>query len=305
MTRVLVTGGSSLPGYRIAEALAQRGYEVIATYNRNPVSFDREVRVVRLDLTDPEMVARLLSELKPDIVVHVAAYSDVDGCEVNRELAWRVNVEGTRTLVKASRKAGVEKLVYISTDYVFDGERGGYREDDTPNPVNYYGLTKLLGEEAVAGYESYIIARTSAIYGFGPGRPNFGRLLPEKLSKGEEVPAFIDQRLSPTHARLLAEAVVGLIEKNAEGVYHVAGQAMTRYEFARLVARKLGFDESLVKPACMCRYSFRAKRPRDSSLDITRASRLLGFDFYSVEKALEILRREWLEHLESQGASRA
>ena len=184
-------------------------------------------------------------------------------------------------------------VVYLSTDYVFDGERGMYREDEPPNPVNYYGLTKLMGEVAVRSRCSrWSVVRASSIYGLGPGRVNFAKFLVEKLSKGETVRALVDQYTSPSHAALLAEAIAELLERRAVGVFHVVGERMSRYEFALRMAEKLGFDKSLIQPAKMEEFKWLARRPRDSSLSCEQTRRKLSCDFYSTERALETLKKE-------------
>lgn len=196
--RILVTGGTGLLGYWVTRLLMERGFKVYATYHEKAPP-DLEVVWVRLDLEDPESIARVVEGVKPGIVVHTAAYTDVDGCEVNRERAYRVNYLATAALAKASK--GAELFIYISTDYVFDGSRGMYGEGDVPAPLNYYGLSKLLGEVAVAAtLSNSAIVRVSGLYGYSPaGRRNFGVIAFEKLSRGEPVEAFRPSLISGSH----------------------------------------------------------------------------------------------------------
>jgi dTDP-4-dehydrorhamnose reductase len=293
--KILVTGGSSTPGFRIVEELAKAGYKVFAHYNEHDIPNMDNVAKVKADFRDLEKVAQLVRETKPDVVVHTAAIGDVDKCEVDREFAWRVNVEATLALVKEASRIDAYFL-YLSTDYVFDGERGLYRENDAPNPVNYYGLTKLVAENVVrSGLNKYSIVRTSHIYGFGMGRKNFARAVVESLSQGQKVRALVDQWLSPTLNTLLAKAIKELIEANYIGVIHVAGERISRYDFAKAIARRFGFDESLIEPITMNDIQFKARRPRDSSLDTARARSILKIDFYTLKNSLEVFYREWLE----------
>jgi len=292
---VLVTGGSSTPGYKIVEEFARAGYKVIAQYNEHEIPEIDEVIKVKVDFRDVLKVLDLVNDAKPDIIIHTAAIGDVDKCEVERELAWKVNVEATLALIKGALKHNAYFL-YLSTDYVFDGERGLYREGDVPNPINYYGLTKLLAENIVrAGLEKFSIVRTSNIYGFGLGRKNFARVVIEFLSKGERVRALTDQWLSPTLNTLLAKAVRELVEINHIGIIHVAGERINRYDFAKAIAKKFGFNENLIEPIIMKDLQFKAKRPRDSSLDVSKARSILRTDFYTLKNALEVFYREWLE----------
>ncbi len=293
--RVLLTGVSSLPGYPTAKLLAEKGFNVHAIYNTHPVEPPHpSVHLHRLDLTEHDRVAMLWGEVKPDIVVHMAAWGDVDGCEEDKERALRINYYVTLHLTRLAAHHNT-LIIYLSTDYVFDGMQGGYRERDPPNPINYYGLTKLLGETAVQAAQQHLIIRTSAIYGIGPGRMNFGRFLLEKLSKGEEVRALIDQRLSPTLNLHIAEAIVETLEEGlANDILHVAGPPLTRYEFATRLAEYFNFDTRLIKPACMAMFKWRAPRPQDSSLDTSYTrSMVKRTRFYDLEDALRKLGKEW------------
>ncbi len=143
---------------------------------------------MELNILDSKAEQQTLAKIKPDAVVHAAALTDVDKCELEKELAWKTNVEATENLVQLCRKRGVF-LVYVSTDYVFDGEKGMYKETDNPAPINNYGLTKLKGEEAVQALDNHCIARGSVIYGSTPatGKINFALWLLDKLKKKEEV----------------------------------------------------------------------------------------------------------------------
>jgi len=268
--RVLVTGGTGLLGYWVARLFMVRGFKVYATYHEKAPP-DLEVSWVRLDLEDLESITRAVEEVKPSIVIHTAAYTDVDGCEVNRERAYRVNYLATAALAKASKDT--ELFIYISTDYVFDGSRGMYRESDVPVPLNYYGLSKLLGEVVVTAILSNsVIVRVSGLYGYSPtGKKNFGVVAFEKLSRGEPVEAFVDQRLSPTYVKFLAEKLIKLVDARITGVIHIAGERLSRYEFASILAEILGASKDHVKPKRLADAKLVAPRPRDSSLDTSKA----------------------------------
>jgi len=293
--KVLVTGGSSTPGFRIVEEFAKAGYKVVAQYNEHEIPAVDKVVKVKADFQDIEKVVKLVNEVRPDIVIHTAAIGDVDKCEIDKGLAWRVNVEATLALVKSVLKLN-SYFLYLSTDYVFDGERGLYKEDDVPNPINYYGFTKLVAENIVrSGLERYSIVRTSHIYGFGMGRKNFARAVVEALSQGQKVKALVDQWLSPTLNTLLAKGIRELVEMDYIGVIHIAGERISRYEFAKAIAKRFNFDEDLIEPITMKDIQFRARRPRDSSLDVSKARSMLKTDFYTLKNSLDILHREWLE----------
>ena len=284
-----MTGGTGLLGYNLARVLSAKGYYVYAThYSHEPPPTDN-VRWLRLNLEDPSQVIKVFNTVKPDIVVHAAAYTDVDDCERNKEKAYLLNYVATKAIARQVAKHGAFQI-YISTDYVFDGEKGLYKESDIPNPINFYGLTKLLGEVAtldILDEDRSLIVRVSGLYGYSPtGRKNFGVNSLEKLLRREEVVALVDQYLSPTYAYPLSERIARAIEKRVSGIVHIAGQRMSRYEFAALIARVLNVNEELVKPATMKELKLIARRPRDSSLDTSYAESI-GLGMPSQEECVK------------------
>lgn len=302
--KVLVTGGSGLLGSALVGALASRGHSVVATYNTHEPRGGAGVKWVKLDITKGYLPEDLVWKERPQAIVHCAAYTDVDGCELDKARAWAVNVEGTRSVVRAARAVNAY-LVYVSTDYVFDGERGMYTERDTPCPVNYYGLTKLVGEEIVRSSDVlYAIVRPSAIYGLWGSKKSFAEYVAEKLVRGEEVKALVDQYVSPTFSVFLAESIAKILEVKVLGLLHVAGDRMSRYEFALKLAEALDASKSLVKEARMSEMKgWVARRPRDSSLDTSKARELLG-EFHDSSKAIGIFASEFLRRMGGQGGSK-
>ncbi len=294
--KCIITGASSQPGFKLlVEALAE-DIDVVGIHLNHEIPYeDPRLKKKRIDITNFRDMAKLILDVKPDVIFHIAAYGDVDGCEVNREYAWKVNYLATKNIAEVARKIGAF-LVYLSTDYVFDGLRGKYRESDPAYPVNFYGLTKLLGEVAVlSSGENVAVVRASAIYGLGPGRKNFAKFLIEKLSRGEEIRAFTDQYLSPSNSVLLAKAMLKIAKEKLTGVFHVVGERMSRYEFAINVAEKLGFDKSLIREGSMRDIAWKARRPVDSSLDFEYTKSILRMDFHSTDLALAILKKEYEE----------
>jgi len=284
--RVLITGGSGLLGSKLAEIAVNRGYEVISGYVDHPPPIGEGLK---LDLTDPEEVRQGVFESEPDLVFHAAALTDVDKCEVERDLAMKINVRGTELVRDAARVFGAF-IVYVSSDYVFDGSTGCYREDDPTKPVNWYGQTKLLGEEGCD-----CIARTSVIYGALParGKVNFALWLIERLRTGDEVKIVTDQLITPTLNTNLAKMMLEAGERRLEGTYNMAGATrISRYDFAVEIARVFGLDAGLITPSRMDEMSWKAKRPLDSSLDTAKARRLLDEKPLPLKESLRILRAE-------------
>ncbi len=291
---ILLTGASGLLGRKILLRLMMRKDKVIALYNKNPLLIQSDnVNVVRMDISNTIELEDLVMKTRPETIIHTAALTNVDLCETNKEKAWKINVEATRSIVRAARVIK-SYIVYVSTDYVFDGEKGLYTESDYPNPVNYYGLTKLIGEEIVRSSDLlYTIIRPSTIYGIGGSKKSFAEYVIEKLSKGEEIYAVIDQYVSPTLNTLLADAIIEVIDMRPMGTLHIAGERMNRYEFAIKIAETFNLPKEKIHKASMKDMKhWKARRPRDSSLDTSKARRLLKTNFYDTKKALQLLLEE-------------
>jgi dTDP-4-dehydrorhamnose reductase len=293
--KILVTGGSGLVGNKLVKELLTRGHDVIAIYNSRKPSDPYNIKWIQLDITLRYKLEDLIYKERPNVIVHAAALTDVDVCEVEKSKAWQVNVEATRSIAKAAKTINAF-LIYISTDYVFDGEKGKYKEEDIPSPINHYGITKLIGEEIVKSSEIlYSIVRISAPFGMGGNKKGFALYAAEKLMKSEEIKALIDQYVSPTYNVFLARCIASVVEKKIPGVLHIAGERMNRYEFAIKIAEYLGVSKSLVKPAKMAEMqNWIAKRPRDSSLDTSKAKNILG-DWHDSLKDIESFTEEFLK----------
>jgi dTDP-4-dehydrorhamnose reductase len=282
---IIVTGASSSPGYKIALKLSEK-YDVLAVYNKHKID---GINSIKLDITkEPE---KLILDYKPDIIVHAAAIGNVDYCEENKELCYNVNVVSLRKLFSEAYRKGT-KIIYISTDYVFDGKKGLYKETDVPNPINYYGLTKFIGEE-IAYSKGGTVMRIAAVYGTGYGRINFGKFIVDKLSKNEKIDAAYDQYISPTLNTQIGEAALKLVEKNYDGLIHITGPRLSRYEFALKVCEKFGFSSSLVNPVSINSFNFKSSRPKDSSLDNSLGKKITGIDLSDIDKSLEIFKGEY------------
>jgi len=264
--RLIITGASGLLGSKVVN-LAKQQYEVIPLHNTNPL----HPNSIQVDITNQNQVLHLFNKLKPSVVIHTASETNVDKCEIQKEQAWKINVEGTRNLAEACKKAG-SKLLYISTDYVFDGEKGNYTEQDKPNPINYYGITKLEGENQVIHSQNYVTLRTSVLYGWHPWKQNFVTWIMNSLKQNKAIIVVEDHYNTPTLADNLAEIIIESIQKNLQGLYHASGsQRISRYEFALQIAKTFNLDHSLIKPIKMSQLTtWVAKRPKDSSLTVSK-----------------------------------
>lgn len=235
----------------------------------------------------------MIVKAKPDVTLHAAAETGVDKCEVCKKDAWMVNVEGTKNVVKACNKINA-KLIYVSTDYIFDGEKGFYVEEDEPYPVNCYGLTKLKGEEFVRKCcKDYAIARASVLYGWHPWKVNFATWVIETLRQGKQITVVDDHYNSPTFADNLAEVLLEIVKKDLRGIYHVAGsERISRYGFASKIAETFSLDANLVEPIKMSELKvWVAKRPKDSSLCIDTIRKQLKTRLLNIQEGLNFMNK--------------
>ncbi len=236
-----------------------------------------------------------MQEIKPDAIVHAAALTDVDRCERERDLANAVNYRATKTVAKCANDLGAF-LIYVSTDYVFDGKKGMYREDDTPKPINFYGYTKFKGEQAVRELLSdYLIVRGSVIYGSTPssGKVNFALWILNALKGGKLVGVTVDQFVSPTLNTNLADMIMECLERRLTGTIHLAGATrLSRFDFASELCREWSLNPSLINPVEMNKMNWYAPRPRDSSLDVTKAASILKNAPATITQSLNILKEE-------------
>ena len=300
--KLLVIGGSGLLGYKVAK-MASNEHETFLTYNYRSIQVEG-CTALKLDKCDRKAVFELLEKIKPDVVIDTAALHNVDYCETHPEEAWKVNVEGTRNVAEACKKVGA-KIIFISTDYVFDGTKGYYTEEDTPNPLSYYAKTKLEAEKTIQSLDvNYIIARPSVIYGWNPNEVsglksssgksvNFVVWALQKLEKGEEIKAVTDQYSSPTLADNLAEALLVMASSEKQGIYHTAGKdCVNRYEFTLKIAEVFGLDKSLIKPVTSEIFKQVAKRPKKCCLDVSKAEKDFGIRFLTVEEGLKLMKNQ-------------
>jgi dTDP-4-dehydrorhamnose reductase len=245
-----------------------------------------------VDITEKEQTLKSIVTTAPRVVVHTAAETDVDRCETDQDLAQRINVGGTANIAAACARVGA-KLILISTDYVFDGLKGNYSETDTPNPISYYGLTKLEAEKIVASASSESLTiRSSVLYGWHPSKLNFATWILKGLHEHQTLKVVNDHINSPTFADNLAEAIRKAIEQDSQGVLHVAGsERITRFDFARRIARQFDLDERFLSPVKMSDLNWIAKRPRDSSLSVGKAEKELGVELFGVDRGLDEMAR--------------
>lgn len=253
---MLVTGAGGQLGRDVIEAAAHRGWGVVGLGR------------AELDVTDDARVAAVVRDLRPDAIVHCAAWTDVDGAEADLAGAFAVNGHGTATIADAAASSGAY-LVLLSTDYVFGGDaEDGYAEGDAPDPVNAYGDSKLAAERAALAIDGAAVVRTSWL--FGRTGTNFVRTIARLASERDAIDVVDDQRGCPTYTRHLAGALVECCERRLPGIVHLTGSpAATWFDLARAVVEELGASCE-VRPTTSDRFPRPARRPACSILRVTR-----------------------------------
>ena len=276
--RLLVVGANGLLGSNVVDAGQQRGWDICGTYHSTRPSFD--VLLSQFDLGDSEEFGSLLEKCEPDVVVNCAAMTDVDGCERHPERAQLLNGDAPGRLAAHCGANDVD-FVHISTDYVFDGTaRDPYTEEETPNPVQEYGASKLAGERAVRSEsENPLIARLSFVWGIHRNTDDltgFPAWVRDQLRSGESVPLFTDQWVTPTRAGHAADTLIDLIEQGATGCVHIAcSSCITPYAFGAVIADQVDRSEDLLSKGSMDDVDRDAPRPTYSCLNVERVESML------------------------------
>jgi dTDP-4-dehydrorhamnose reductase len=293
--KILLTGANGLLGQKTAEVFAREtDHELLLADLAERAEEPRKFSYIPLDITNKENVKSVVKEYKPDIIINAAAYTNVDGCETERELSWRVNVDAVKNLIIASRYNS-SKIIHISTDYIFDGVKGGYDEDSTPNPLSFYGKSKLAAENALfaSGVSSAVI-RTMIIYGNGRNvKKNFALWLVDMLGNNREVNIVDDQFGMPTMVDDLGLALVRIVDRERTGVYNVCGsEYLNRFEFALKLTDVFEYDSSLIVPIKTSELQQAAARPMNSSFVLLKAETELGLKTLNVTDGLYMLKSQ-------------
>ncbi len=294
--RILITGANGLLGQELATQLSREGsFDVLATSNAPSPHF-REVSCgyIGLDIGSQAAIRSIFTDFAPSVVVNCAAMTDVDHCEAYRKACWDVNAQGVALLARECRATGA-RLVQVSTDFVFDGKQGPYREVDRPNPLNYYGKAKLGGENAAreAGLDRWAVVRTNVVYGTGEQlhRSNFALWAIRQVSEGRTIYVYTDQVRTPTYVSDLADGIARVVRYGKTGIYHISGRELvSMYTFARSIARVFELDSELVQPATSGALLQKARRPPRTGLIILKAETELGYRPDSIDQALARLR---------------
>jgi len=275
MKKLLITGSSGMLGGNIVFELRDK-YNIIGVYRNlsNPLL----KKQVKLDLTKHNDVFSAINDINPDFVIHCAALTDIDKCEDDYSLARQANAITAKNLV--SSLSPRTKLIYISTDSVFDGKQGNYNENDLPSPVNNYAKTKLEGEQFVEQHaNNYVIIRTN-IFGWNrvKERTSFAEWIYDNLRQGNQIEMFTDVLFSPISVNTLSLLIDKLLHINFVGRLNIGSNNSTsKYDFGVHLAKLFNFDSSLITPISVNKFPFKAKRPKNTSLNVSKAKDIFGY----------------------------
>ena len=291
--KILVTGSNGLLGQKLTELLErEETVEMIATAARPAALPVNSGKFQLLDIKDSASVDRVIDQHKPDVIINTAAMTQVDQCESQREVCWKTNVDAVRNLVNASRRNGCH-LIHVSTDFIFDGTQEMLDETAVPNPVNFYGESKLAGERVIMESDiSWCIIRTVLVFGVTKdmSRSNIVLWVKKSLEEGKTIQVVNDQWRTPTLAEDLAMGCYLAARKKANGIYNISGKDyLSAYDIAIRTAEFFKLDKSLIKETDSTMFTQPAKRPLRTGFVIEKARRDLKYEPHSFEEGLQVL----------------
>lgn len=293
MIKILVAGSNGLLGQSVSKMfLRETDHEVMLTSAEDSTYVADIHEYRKLDITKKDDVKMLAAEYLPDVIINCAAFTNVDLCETERELSWKINVDGVKNLIIAARLNN-SHVVHFSTDYVFDGKNGPYSEEDIPNPISFYGREKLASENAIKTSDiTHTIIRTVVLYGTGlKVKPNFVLWMIDKLKNNEPINIVTDQISNVTNIEDLALGTLRIVERGCQGIYNIAGNdIISRYDFAMKVCEVFGYDKGLIRPITTDLLNQPAPRPLKSGLTTYKAEAELGFRTMDSVEGLNLLK---------------
>lgn len=295
--KILVTGANGLLGQHVVRLFSQDPqFDVLATARgKNRSKAAGGYRYATLDICDEGQVKAVVEQFHPDVIIHSAAMTQVDDCETKKEQCWQVNVQATGYLIRAARQAG-SFLLLLSTDFIFDGAAGPYDEKALPNPLSYYGISKLAAEMLLLGSGiRWAIARTVLVYGIAEdmSRSNIILWVKNSLEQGKKIKVVDDQWRTPTLVQDLAMGCKLITGKKAEGIFNISGRdLLTPYEMAVKTAGYFNLDQSLMEKADAATFTQPAKRPARTGFIIDKAGKELGYAPHSFEEGIRIVAGE-------------
>jgi dTDP-4-dehydrorhamnose reductase len=294
--KILVTGSNGLLGQKLVNQLCNdNSLQVVATARTTPHALPTSARFHQLDITNAGQVTQVITQIKPDVVINTAAATNVDWCEQHREACTLANATAVRYLVNACNNSGAH-LVQLSTDFVFNGTKELLTEADKPEPVNFYGLSKLQAEEFIqTSSRSWCIVRTVLVYGVAASitRLNIVLWVKKSLEEGKPIRVVNDQWRTPTLAEDLATGCCLVSKKKAAGIYHISGKdLLTPYDMATRTADFFGLNKSLIEATTSDVFKQPARRPLKTGFSVEKARRELGYSPHSFDEGLAVVKQQ-------------
>ena len=282
MKKVVITGSNGLLGQTLVDLLSKEkeAYQVIGFSRGENRSGREDFKYISIDITDEKLLKNELKKCSPDVIVNTAAMTNVDACENDKEGCDKLNIDVVQYLKEFSKENNTH-LIHLSTDFIFDGKNGPYKESDTPNPLSYYGLSKLKSEEILTNSNiDYTILRTILVYGkvFDMTRNNIVLWVRQMLSEKKEITIVDDQFRMPTYVEDLAMACKISIDKKVQGIFNISSNnLLSIYQIAQQIAEVFQLDKSLIKPISTTTLNQTAPRPPKTGFDLTKTNSELNF----------------------------
>ena len=292
MKKIVITGSNGLLGQSLLKLLLKYKdiYEVFGFSKGENRSGRTDFQYVSIDITNEEILKKSLFAIQPDVIINTAAMTQVDDCEVQKDACDILNVEVVKWLKEVSELTHAQ-LIHLSTDFIFDGEKGYYKETDQPNPLSYYGLSKVKSEDILLNSTiDFTIIRTILVYGkvYDMSRTNIVLWVKEILENGKEITIVDDQFRMPTFVDDLALSCKLAIDKKATGIFHISStKLMSVFEIVHEVANVFGLDSKLIKPTSSNILNQKAKRPPKTGFDVSKAITVLGIKLQTFEEDLQ------------------
>jgi dTDP-4-dehydrorhamnose reductase len=297
MMKYLVIGASGQVGEKIFCELQKRGRQAFGTYlpgEKKPENNNISEQWFSVDITNEIILNKLFIQIRPDVVFLPAALTNVEFCEEHPQDSYRINVIGASNVFREASRIS-SKIIYFSSDYIFDGENGPYSENDLPNPLSVYGLHKLISEHTLfkSNVNNYLIVRTTVVYSWDRTGKNFVQNLIRQNKEEKICRVPRDQMGNPTYAPSLASAVIDLIDHNATGIYNVVGkERISRFDFALEVANIFNLNKEYIQPVETLTLGQKAHRPLQAGLVTNKFSEALGYSLPGYKEGLRIMASE-------------
>ena len=289
---ITIIGAGSTTAASLIPILLQETDAPIQLVSSRPLAYeDGRITQSTIDVRDKNVLKETIMKSQPEVIINLAAMTNVDKCESDKQMCWEVNVTLVESLARLARIVDA-RMVHVSTDYVFDGQKGPYAEAAVPNPIGYYGKSKLAGENAcIVGSMQAAVVRTNVVYGPFVERPDFVRWVLDALESRTPIRVVNDQCSNPTYVDDISESILRIIQKRRSGIYHVGGaDYCSRYEFALRIAEFFRADPSNISPVTTAELKQPARRPLKCGLITLKAEADLGMKMRGIESGLSTIR---------------